>query len=44
MGRAPGGLSCFGLFSGEAAVVVSLIFLVTGLAVVSVTEPLKEEK
>ena len=36
--------SFFGLFDGCAAVIVSAVFLIAGLAVLSLTEPLDEEK
>lgn len=36
--------SFFGLFTGIPAIVISVIVLMTGLAVLEVTEPLDEEK
>lgn len=36
--------SFFGLFSGYMAMIISAVFLVIGLLIISVTEPLDEEK
>lgn len=36
--------SFFGLFSGTPALVISIIMLIGGLVIVSITEPLEEEK
>lgn len=36
--------SFFGLFTGNAAMLISIIFLVLGIGIVTFTEPLNEEK